>query len=318
MAEHAVYERVLCTGLGDRMGMLLSLAAVASAYNLTSVTMRWCADPMHAAHNNPLHLKYIPEWEGYDYTLEALRTHLRLPSGVRVRMYDAQEDVLLRADRSTAWITDMGSARVPPMQGLPFLPWLGHELFAVAGRPARVTRSRFEAAYASASHALVERAMTYDDAAPVFDVVVHLRAWDVNTLAFADYAAQHYCTRAALVRLTERQPNMTVAVLSHNVTWARAVLGRTLRKKRLLLTPSYVWEDFNTLLAARRGIVQHASNGWSAFSSVPALARALPLLNTYDAPGAEHRFDFFAQYAPVPAPWYRCRDVDAFIARLSV
>ena len=313
MAEHAVYERVLCTGLGDRMGMLLALAAVARAYNLTSVTMRWCVDPMHAAHNNPPHLKYIPDWEGYDYPLAALRTHLLLPDGVRVRMYDAQEDTALRADRSTAWVTDMGSKRVPPMQGLPFLPWLGSEIFAVAGRPSRVTRVQFETAYASAARELVE---PYDDSAPVFDVVVHLRAWDVNTFAGADYAPQHYCTRAALMRLTERLPHLSVAVLSHNITWARAVLGRTLRKRRrMLLTPSYVWDDFNTLLAARRGIVQHASDGWSAFSSVPAIARELPLLNTYDA--LEHRFDYCAKYAPVPQNWHRCRDVDAFLARLD-
>ena len=312
MAEHAVYERVMCTGLGDRMGMLLALAAVARAYNLTSVTMRWCADPMHAVNNNPMHLKYIPGWTGFDCTLEALHSHLHLPPGVRVILDNerAPSDTSLQ-------ITDRGSDRVPPMQGLPFLPWLGHEVFAVVGRHTRVTRAQFEAGYVTAARELVERTVSYDDAAPVFDVVVHLRAWNINTWSGHDHdALGHYCTRAVLTRLTEQLPQLSVAVLSQNVTWARAVLGRTLRKRRLLLTPSYDWEDFKTLLAARRGIVQHGSEGWSAFSSVPAIARELPLLNTYDAPGAEHRFDFFAQYAPVPQNWHRCRDLDAFLARL--
>jgi hypothetical protein len=311
MEQHAVYERVMCTGLGDRMGMLLALAAVARAYNLTSVTMRWCTDPMHALRVNPLFSHYVPGWTGFDYTLEALHAHLHLPPEVRFTL-----DKDARTPHGSVRLIDHGSDRVPPTQGLPFLPWFGHEIFAIVGRRTRITRAQFEAAYATATDEFMERKVNYDEAAPVFDVVVHLRAFDANTWSGHDRdALGHYCTRAALTRITERLPNVSVAVISHNITWARALLGRTLRKKRLLLTPSYDWEDFNTLLAARRGIVQHGSEGWSAFSSVPALARRLPLLNTYTGP-SEHRMDFFARFGPLPEHWHRCSDMDAFIARL--
>ena len=299
--EEGVFERSMCTGLGDRLGMLLALAAVARAYNLTQVTMGWCVDPMGVTRNNPLHRHHIPGWTGFDYPLASLRAQLHLPTGVRVVWSDVPQR------RGAVVVSDMGSTRVPPMQGLPFLPWLGHELFAVGDRP-RVTREAFEAAYADAGRQLSGRH------AQVFDVVVHLRAWDHKHYTSADYNPAHYCTRSALERIVEAVPWLSVAVLSHNRTWARRVLGRRLRKR--LLRAADVWEDMGVLLAAQRGIVQHAAEGWSAFSSVPSLARGVPLLSTYASPRHEHRHAYFARFAPVPAHWFRCGDVEAFIARL--
>ena len=74
--DEGVYARSLCTGLGDRLGMLLALAAVARAYNLTRVTMGWCVDPVGAFRNNPMHMHHIPGWTGYDYPLATLRERL--------------------------------------------------------------------------------------------------------------------------------------------------------------------------------------------------------------------------------------------------
>jgi hypothetical protein len=299
--EEGVYTRSLCTGLGDRLGMLLALAAVARAYNLTRVTMGWCVDPVGAFRNNPMHMHHIPGWTGYDFPLATLRERLHLQEGVRLVLSDAPEV------RGALAVRDTGSARVPPMQGLPFLPWLGHEVFAVGDKP-RVTRATFEAAYDAVRRDLWAR-HGYE-----FDVVVHLRVWDHNHYTSADYTPAHYCTRAALERIAEAAPWLTMAVLSHNRTWARAVLGRRLRKKLLRGADSFY--DLGVLLSARRGLVQHASEGWSAFSTVASLARGLPLLSTYASPHHEHRHAYFARFAPVPAHWMRCGDIEAFIARL--
>jgi hypothetical protein len=301
--DEGVYARSLCTGFGDRLGMLLALAAVARAYNLTQVTMGWCVDPMGVVRNNPLHLQHIPGWTGYDYPLPTLRERMHLPDGVHVVWSDVPQK------RGALVVSDMGSERVPPTQGLPFLPWLGHEIFAVGDRP-RVTRAVFEAAYADAGRQLRAK-RTH-----AFDVVVHLRAWDHNHYTSADYTPAHYCTRKALERIVEAVPWLTVAVLSHNRTWARKVLGPRLRKR--LLKAGDVLDDLGVLLAARRGIVQHAAEGWSAFSSVPSLARRVPLLSTYDPPHHEHRHAYFARFAPIPSHWMRCADVEAFIAQLLV
>ena len=77
------------------------------------------------------------------------------------------------------------------------------------------------------------------------------------------------------------------------------------------------WEDMAMLLGgARRGIVQHASEGWSAFSSVPAFARpGVALINTYNR-SAGHRFDYWRLYGPVPDGLYRCHETAAFVARV--
>jgi hypothetical protein len=299
-----VFETSMCTGLGDRLGMLLSLAAVARAYNLTAVTMGWCVDPVGAFRNVPMHRQHIPGWTGYDYPLATLHEQLYLPDRVRVIASDAPQVP------GALKVSDRGSPRLPPAQGLPFLPWLAHELFAVGERP-RVDRAAFEAAYADAGRGLrVRRGV------PAYDVVVHLRAWDANTFVGADYAPAHYCTRAAVERLTEAAPWLSVAVISHNRTWARKVLGRRHLRRRLLRTDG-VWEDMGVLLAARRGIVQHASEGWSAFSSVPSLARGVPLLSTYSAPRAAHRHAYFASFGPLPEHWMRCDALEAFVARVA-
>ena len=57
-------------------------------------------------------------------------------------------------------------------------------------------------------------------------------------------------------------------------------------------------------------IVQHASTGWSSFTSVPAMARGIPLINTFT--GSNHRFDLFSQYGFVPREFYSCHKAEAF------
>ena len=293
------YRRSMCTGLGDRFGILLSLAAAARAHNGT-VTFRWCAQPMR--HNDSPDLqRAIPGWRDYGYRLSDLHAHFRLPDGLRIVGRWSAAD-------PPAEISDTGSSRIPAVQGLPFLPTLGHEMFSVEGRPC-VAPEAFRRAYREAAAQLRPSA-----AVPArFDVVVHMRAWDPNTAA-VDMRDAHFCTRAVLGALLDA--NVTrVAVLSHNRKWARRTLGA--RFRHLLLRQATPWEDMAMLLGgARRGIVQHASEGWSAFSSVPAFARpGVALINTYNS-SAGHRFDYWRLYGPVPDGLYRCHETAAFVARV--
>ena len=79
------------------------------------------------------------------------------------------------------------------------------------------------------------------------------------------------------------------------------------------------WDHMVLLLASRRGIVQHASEGWSAFSVVPALARALPLLNTGRWAQVLHHFERFAQWGAIPnGTLFMCEGLDAFVAAVPV
>lgn len=165
--EEWSYRRSICTGLGDRLGVILSLAAVARAYNNGSmITFRWCQTDgaVQAALDNPLHMRYIPGWTGYSYPLWELHAHFELPPGVRIvgEWSEADPQPLL---------SDLGSASIPPLQGLPFLPSLGHAIFAAEGKP-RLTASAFRQAYEESARMLRPLSVAAE-----LDIIVHLRAW---------------------------------------------------------------------------------------------------------------------------------------------
>jgi hypothetical protein len=77
---HWLYERPICTGLGDRLGTIIALSALASLHNASYVIhMEWCTDNTKVLGQNPNHLHYIPHWTGYDYPIDTLYKTLRLP-----------------------------------------------------------------------------------------------------------------------------------------------------------------------------------------------------------------------------------------------
>jgi hypothetical protein len=77
-----------------------------------------------------------------------------------------------------------------------------------------------------------------------------------------------------------------------------------------LVHSSSAFQDLSLALSAV-AIVQHASEGWSSYTSVPAMAHGIPLINTFA--GHEHRFDLFASHGEVPREFYSCQQTDAFV-----
>ena len=300
MAAAWNFQRSTCTGLGDRVGALLSIAAVAHAYNGT-VWTRWCTDPQGVHESNPLFRHYVPQWTGFPWlTLEDLRARFSLPRTVHWAWETKPRRV----------ISDEGDmARTPPTQGINFLPTVGHRVFVAEGEPLRLSAAAFAAAYATVAAEFRPLIST-----PTLDIVVHMRAWDNNTVAH-DRRRRSYCTRMVLRRLADT--GLSMGVLSHNHTWALRMLGK--RFGGLLLPSQDAWHDMATLLRARRGIVQHADEGWSAFSSVPALARGLPLITTYQGSAKEHRHAFWRRFGTdlVPSTFKSCGELDAFVAAVA-
>ena len=102
------------------------------------------------------------------------------------------------------------------------------------------------------------------------------------------------------------------------VTNSPACALRWLGDVSVFIQNGTVAEDMRLLLGAA-AIIQHASEGWSSFSSVPAMAKGIPLLNTFSGDG--HRYDLFHANGHVPAEFYRCRQTRRFVdivwARLS-
>jgi hypothetical protein len=65
--------------------------------------------------------------------------------------------------------------------------------------------------------------------------------------------------------------------------------------------PSREENDLRSLgiLMRAKAIIQHAENGWSAYSSVAAMARGIPLINTYTGPGF-NRLELFKSQGACP------------------
>lgn len=63
-AEVYLFDRPVYTGLGDRMGTVFSLAAL--AHPRDTVLFVWNED---RARITPHHAKWVPKWEGFDYPL---------------------------------------------------------------------------------------------------------------------------------------------------------------------------------------------------------------------------------------------------------
>ena len=294
--EQWFHHRTVCTGLGDRVGAMLALSAVARAFNVT-VSMRWCMDPMSADALGPLHMRYIPAWTGWHYQLPA-----RPPTGLRLHVDQVE------AAQGQA-IVDWAS-RVPYMQALQCLPLLGHELYQLPPHPP-VSQGAFQSAYYHAADELFPARSDHGEEEEV--VFLHIRTRNHNTHT-RDERPSSFCTRAVLRMLLAA--GQRVVALTDGPKRARRVLGpayRHLLRNASNASSSSVWEDMERLANAR-GILQHASEGWSAYSGVPALARRVPLLNTFFAETSEHRHDLFAAYGGLPPHFYRCRDARLFVA----
>ena len=100
-------------------------------------------------------------------------------------------------------------------------------------------------------------------------------------------------------------------VISNNHSFSMQWL-RSLPFSVQLVHSQSAFQDLALALSAT-AIVQHSATGWSSYTSVPAMARGIPLMNTYD--GQNHRFDLFAKYGEVPREFHSCRTkgVDAFV-----
>jgi hypothetical protein len=62
--------------MGDRLGIIIALSAFARLYDNSTVYMEWCTDTRRVLVGNPLHMKYIPGWRGYEYTLDSVHAHI--------------------------------------------------------------------------------------------------------------------------------------------------------------------------------------------------------------------------------------------------
>ncbi len=75
-AQDFLLDRPICTGLGDRVGVILTLAALAR-FNNATIGFQWCKDPSVII---PAHRRLMPLWHGFDYNLQSYGVQGPIPS----------------------------------------------------------------------------------------------------------------------------------------------------------------------------------------------------------------------------------------------
>ena len=297
-ARDYLFDRAICTGMGDRVGTLLTLAALARSEGGT-VVFRWCNNPIEVY--SRIH-PHIPRWRGYNYSIAEFRSRFSVPHEVILVESITEKHKLLP-------LVQWSGVGVPAEHG-------SDSVYTVAWKTTRLSRvSQLSASEFKEAYQAVARPLSASGAAEqglgVY-VAVHLRGPDDNTYsppsgAWDDLAM--YCTGKVLQQVLAL--NVTLVAVSNNVVWANELLGGRLRVR----DGGTAYDDFSLLLGAS-GIVQHAWGGWSSYSSVPALASGMPVINTFR--GSPQRSDLFREQGGVPREMYSCSRRGAFMHALGV
>lgn len=304
MTVNWIFYPPVCVGLGDRLGTIIALSALASLHNSSYVMhMEWCTDPMRALIGNPAHLRYIPGWTGYDFPLATLQATLGLPSNIRLFQSDqhpSHEMMDLAPVQESGIIPAWGGnlqtstmfCRVLKMNG---------------GSEKRWTTRECEQAYKKAGEH-VKPMDHHHYSADIPYVLVHFRSPDNNTCR-EGRDERPFCTAAVLQEL--HAAGVYLKVISNNHTFSVQWL-RGLPSLHLVPSGSSAFKHMAMALSAV-AIVQHASEGWSSYTSVPAMARGIPLINTFT--GGGHRYAHFKHYGEVPPEFHACHEKSEFVRK---
>lgn len=301
MTVNWLYTNPSATGLGDRLGTIIALSALANLYNSSYVVhMEWCTDPKRVLIGNPSHIMWIPKWKGYDYPIETLHATLSLP--VNVRLFTSGH---------TPSRTDLRivgeSGIIPVWGGIMHTNTMFCRAIALGDdqQSKHWTTRECETAYRKAGDQIRAAEPQLTESDPF--VLIHFRSPDDNTCRIGR-DERPFCTRSVIEQLQKAGVYMKVISNNHSFSmhWLRGLPSLQ------LVYPKSAFHDMLLALNAA-AIVQHSSTGWSSYTSVPAMARNIPLINTYTGP--EHRYDFFKNHGEVPREFHRCHEIAAFMRK---
>lgn len=318
--EGYYYDRTVCTGLGDRVGALMTLLTLSRMYD-TKIYFRWCEDSSEVfetqrhAGGNP---RAMPHWFGYDYNLtefyERFWGGLDISHGVVLLSAEEVKSLPLHSLQRVKYLDNS----IPPMEGLDQLYTTAHQttMLFPSDKQSNFARYYREAArlvylhtLLSNYHIVVRKPSKY--------VVLHMRGYDLN--AYTPYDGCHdnlelYCTKKVLRAVIKKLPkrNLPILVISNNLTWAEDLVGGS-QLSFVYNTSEY--DDFALLLGAS-GIIQHSHQGWSSYSNNPAMMAQIPLITTYKPDRFNYRYSLFEEYGKLPNEFHECGEINVFIEKL--
>ena len=280
----------LHTGLGDRISVLVGIAAVARLVSTEPVSIAW-SNAEGAVERT--------------YPLKKVREFVKLPSNLAV--VSAEKLVGLKLPDI---IQDGG--QLPPTNGFDGIPQLIPQTLSNFNI---TNRSSFIASYRQAKREFSIRQRV----GPLPDtpyIALHIRGGDRSE------DLQRFDTQT-VIDLVQQQLSIPVIAVSDDPTkipyriqgeecWELPHSDPTNPVSR---TQRDLY-DLHILMNAC-GIIQHAAIGWSAFSNVASLLRDVPLISTYvprnsSVSDAFFYPDAFRQRGGAPEYWYRHSEAALF------
>jgi len=273
----ARFARPLHSGLGDRFGVYLSVAAIAHVTGHVAVC-GWSNDPAASKR---------------DYAWRDIADRMRLPAELRILDEAAFRDFAQQHPAPLPEITFDGNA-LPATEGFDCVYTLAHRTMALAGFP--ISAEAMARAYRQVGRAWEVQVPYRKRFNARRYVALHLRGSD-RWIA-PEHRLKHFETHLVLESIPRKLDIVAVSDDAELLDFYKALFPRLIVPKRKHggLTQDLVDLDIVMRAAA---IIQHATEGWSAFSSVPAQAKGVPLLNT--AVGGDfNRLDLFAERGGAP------------------
>ena len=272
------YRRTLHTGLGDRLSVMLSEAAAASAVG-RDVYVFWHTNRgMSRKHHSALFLDEIELRAEFPRNLHILPSEqefdLQTSNMSDIEFTTTNDPKILPGYRKSLWGLDSAYTTAWRTFKLPdALPRLSRDVYTEAYRK---VAGEFRVRGPSAKVAGLPRGKY---------VVLHVRGNDKQA------PLSEFETVQVLSLLPRDLP---LVVVSDDEKFLHDILSNeslSLLRERVVTLPKIdqsepegkydaMFRDLSTLLGAT-GIIQHATNAWSAYSSLAAMMRQIPLINTW-------------------------------------
>ena len=236
------YNRVVCSGLGDRLCLLFAMAGLGRVTN-TRVHVRWCED-------------------GTDrhYDLKTFNSMFSLPENV---VFTPSSQFA----SETKNMSDIGfeHTEIVASEGFDCVYTLGPKTF---NAPGVFDTLAYPKAYKAAGQEWALRTNPKQRY-----VVIHARGADKQ-----DPNLDDFCTKNAVQKVADA--GWPIVLISYDTELTRSIIAASDNVNITVPTDDTVFHHLSILHSAI-GIIQHSRDGWSAFSSSVAMFRGIPLLNTW-------------------------------------
>ena len=236
------YNRVVCSGLGDRLCLLFAMAGLGRATN-TRVHVKWCED-------------------GTDrhYDLNSFNSMFSLPE-------NAVFTPSSQFASETKNMSDIGfeHTEIVASEGFDCVYTLGPKTFHA---PRAFDTLAYPEAYKAAGQQWALRTNLKHQ-----HVVIHARGTDKQ-----DPNLDDFCTKNAVQKVADA--GWPIVLISDDTELTRSIIAASDNVNITVPADDTVFHHLSILHSAI-GIIQHSRDGWSAFSSSVAMFRGIPLLNTW-------------------------------------